>query len=256
MFGQARCNELNIEIPGSTHDQPYDGWPRKRRHRRRKAVQTACRCARLFRIGRRTSRRGANGTAKNRPAQVRSPPLTRRPAHTGAAGETSSAPCTQHPPTAASDGTARPILIQPSSSKHARMGDTGLEPASVTTDKTNYLRQLNAQRAANCAAPSAVPTDPTAALKHSTSATPDLGRVINAWSSLPDSIRQRICGLAEAFELIAGGTASPDQGQPGAGQHLLVREVSQRAVMRLPEQEQNADANRGKLAGERSPRHE
>ncbi len=95
------------------------------------------------------------------------------------------------------------------------MGDTGLEPESVTSDRTKYLRKSDARRAAKCAAPRARPADSIAASGLSASAAPDLARVINAWPRLPDSIRQRIFGLVDAFELIASGTDSTDQDRYG-----------------------------------------
>lgn len=105
------------------------------------------------------------------------------------------------------------------------MGDTGLEPPDVTSDKTNHLRNLDHQRAAKCAAPCAYSANPTTASEHSTFTMPDFGCVITAWPSLPASIRQRICALVEASELIANGTAPNDQDRLDVERALLLSTV-------------------------------
>ena len=129
------------------------------------------------------------------------------------------------------------------------LGDTGLEPESVTSDKTKYLRKPDARRAAKCAAPRARPADPIAASGLSASATPDLARVINAWPRLPDSIRQRILGLVDAFELIASGTDSTGRDRHGVGGDPQIGQGPQEGVTSVPEQDQGTDARPGKPTG-------
>ncbi len=132
------------------------------------------------------------------------------------------------------------------------LGDTGLEPESVTSDETKHLRKSNLPSAAKCAAPRARPADSIAASRHSGSATPDLARVVNAWPRLPDSIRQRIYGLVDAFELLAGGTNSTDQDRHVVGQDPQVGQGPEGGVTSVLEQDQSADARLGKSTGERS----
>ena len=73
------------------------------------------------------------------------------------------------------------------------MGDTGLEPESLTNGKTKHLRNSEKSRAAECAA-----------LSDKREIDAKEGHIIVLWPTLPEGVRQRILGLVEGATVTNG----------------------------------------------------
>src|SRR5262245_14240292 len=87
------------------------------------------------------------------------------------------------------DGRGRKYVGPARSRRADAMGDTGPEPARVTTKFHKPLRERTPDRAAQSGA-----VAPTAPNDRNSS---EAGRLVEMWSHVPDAVRERVLGLIE-----------------------------------------------------------